>query len=436
MIEYTALIIDDEQDIRTLTAITLERLGIQCYSAENMREAIKMLAERRYHFCITDMKLPDGNGLELINLCQQRYPDMPIAMITAYGNLELGVKALKAGAFDVVAKPIDTERLRELARQALRLTQTPSHLDSLPSASGLIGRSQPLTDLKNNISKIARTQAPVFILGENGSGKELVAQLIHYQSSRKDFPFVTVICGDRDPKELEADLFGDNSLLLKANGGTIFFDGIDQLSLEMQSSLFLILNEKIFTHKVFGKKVNLDFRVLSASTQDLVQCLQDGKFMQDLFFRIHVIPLVIPPLRQRLEDIPMLVDHFIEEYANQWGMPFMDLSEEAMRTLREYDYPGNIAELKSVVQNAITLTEDEVIGVKDLVFKLAANSATATAASAPIVTQDLEKYLEDIERKALTQALESTNGNKTAAAAKLGISFRALRYRCKKLGIE
>src|SRR5690554_3749883 len=174
MTEYTALIIDDEQDIRTLTAITLERLGIQCYSAENMREAIKMLAERRYHFCITDMKLPDGNGLELINLCQQRYPDMPIAMITAYGNLELGVKALKAGAFDVVAKPIDTERLRELARQALRLTQTPSHLDSLPSASGLIGTSAVITDLKNNISKIARTQAPVFIMGENGSGKELV----------------------------------------------------------------------------------------------------------------------------------------------------------------------------------------------------------------------------------------------------------------------
>ncbi len=435
MTEYIALIVDDEPDIRTLTAITLERLGIECYTAEDMRTAIKLLTERRYHFCITDMKLPDGNGLELINLCQRRYPEMPIAMITAYGNLELGVSALKAGAFDVVAKPIDTERLRELARQALRLTQTPTHVDSLPSATGLIGTSAAITELRNNISKIARTQAPVFIMGENGSGKELVAKLIHYQSSRKDFPFVTLICAGRDPKELEADLFGENSLLLKANRGTIFFDGIEHLTAEMQNSLLAVLNEKIFIQKPTDKKMSLDFRVLSAGNHDLSERLHDGSFRQDLFFRVHVIPLSIPPLRQRYEDIPMLVNQLIEGYAKQWDLPQMAVDPEAMQVLQEHGYPGNTSELKTIIQNAVTLAEGETIGIKDLQFTVSANSLIPNS-NDTIVTQDLEQYLEDIERTALTQALESTRWNKTAAAAKLGISFRALRYRCKKLGID
>lgn len=435
MTEYSALIIDDEPDIRTLTAITLERLGIECYTAEDMRTARKLLTERRYHFCITDMKLPDGNGLELINLCQQRYPDMPIAMITAYGNLELGVNALKAGAFDVVAKPIDTERLRELARQALRLNQAPSYVDSLPSASGLVGTSNAITDLKNNISKIARTQAPVFIRGESGSGKNLVAQLIHYQSSRKDFPFVSVACANREPQELEADLFGEDSLLLKANRGSVFFDGIDQLSAEMQNNLLAILNEKQFTHPGSGKKVNVDFRMLSASNHDLSEHLHDGSFRQDLFFRVHVIPLTIPPLRQRNEDIPLLVNQLIEDYAKQWDLPQMAVEPEAMKALQKHGYPGNISELKTIIQNAVTLAEGETIGLNDLQFTISANSRVPSGNTA-IVTQDLEQYLEDIERNALTQALESTRWNKTAAAAKLGVSFRALRYRCKKLGID
>jgi len=435
MTEYIALIIDDEPDIRTLTAITLERLGIECYTAEDMRTALKLLTERRYHFCITDMKLPDGNGLELINLCQQRYPDMPIAMITAYGNLELGVSALKAGAFDVVAKPIDTERLRELAKQALRLNQAPSHIDSLPSASGLIGTSAVITDLKNNISKIARTQAPVFIMGENGSGKELVAQLIHYQSSRKDFPFVSVTCTNRDPKELEADLFGDNSLLLKANRGSIFFDGIEHLTAEMQNSLLPVLSDKVFTHKSTGKKVDLDFRVLSAGIHDLSERLHDGSFRQDLFFRVHVIHLSIPPLRQRYEDIPMLVNQLIEDYTKQWDLPQMTVAPDAMQALQEHGYPGNTSELKTIIQNAVTLAEGDTIGIKDLQFTVSTNSL-APSTNDIILTQDLEQYLEDIERNALIQALKSTRWNKTAAAAKLGVSFRALRYRCKKLGID
>lgn len=435
MTEYTALIIDDEPDIRTLTAITLERLGIRCFTAEDMREALKLLTERRYHFCITDMKLPDGNGLELINLCQQRYPEMPIAMITAYGNLELGVNALKAGAFDVVAKPIDTERLRELAKQALRLTRSTASIDSLPLAAGLIGHSNAITDLKTNVEKIARTQAPVFIMGETGSGKELVARLIHHQSTRNDFPFVMVSCANREPKELEADLFGEKSLLLRANHGTVFFDSVEQLPLELQNNLLTVLNEKIFTHKASGKQINLDFRVLSASTQDLSQSLHNGTFRQDLFFRMHVIPLAVPPLRKRIEDIPLLVNHFVAECAKQWDMPQMKVDNQAMQALLEYGYPSNISELKIIIQHAVALTEDDSINVKDLQFNVSENSLLAET-NIDVDTDDLEQYLEDIERKAVTKALESTRWNKTAAAAKLGISFRALRYRCKKLGID
>lgn len=435
MTEYTALIIDDEPDIRTLTAITLERLGIRCYTAEDMREALKLLTERRYHFCITDMKLPDGNGLELINLCQQRYPEMPVAMITAYGNLELGVSALKAGAFDVVAKPIDTERLRDLAKQALRLTRAPTQPDNLPLAAGLIGCSDAITELKNNIAKIARTQAPVFIVGETGSGKELVARLIHHQSTRSDFPFVTLSCANREAKELEADLFGEKSLLLKANHGTVFFDSIEQLPLELQNNLLAVLNEKALTHKASGKQTNLDFRVLSASTQDLSQNLHNGSFRQDLFFRMHVIPLAVPALRQRTEDIPLLVNHFVEEYARQWEMPHMQVDDDAMQALLEHGYPSNISELKIIIQHAVALTENDNIGVDNLQFNVSENSLLSHK-NLNIDTDDLEQYLEDIERQALTQALESTRWNKTAAAAKLGISFRALRYRCKKLGID
>ena len=435
MTEYTALIIDDEPDIRTLTAITLERLGIRCFTAEDTREAIKLLNERRYHFCLTDMKLPDGNGLEIINLCQKRYPEMPIAMITAYGNLELGVSALKAGAFDVVAKPIDTERLRDLAKQALRLTQTPSHIDSLPSDTGLIGKSEAIVDLKNNISKIARTQAPVFIKGESGCGKGLVAQLIHHQSSRKDYPFVTINCVNRDPDELEADFFSEKSLLLKANRGTLFINGIEQLSSELQNKLLTVLDEKVFTHTFSGRKTNMDFRIVSASTEDLTQRLQDGTFRPELFFRIHVIPLAIPPLRQRLEDVPVLVNHFIKNYVKQWGMPQMTVMPDAMQALQEHDYPGNISELKIILQKAVALTEEDSISAQDLLFDV--NVSLPTPSVSPrIITHNLEQYLEDIERSALTQALESTRGNKTAAAAKLGISFRTLRYRCKKLGID
>ena len=433
MTEYTALIIDDEPDIRTLSAITLERLGIRCYVAADMREALKLLAERRYHFCITDMKLPDGNGLELINLCQQRYPDMPIAMITAYGNLELGVSALKAGAFDVVAKPIDTERLRELTRQAMRLTQTPTQIDTLPSTTGLIGLSSAITDLKNNISKIARTQAPVFISGEHGSGKELIAKLIHYQSSRKDFPFINVNCDNRDLKKLESDLFGERSLILQANRGTLFLNGIDALPKEMQNSLLSILNEKVFTQKFTSEKTPLDFRVLSASTKDLTQMIKSGEFSHDLFFRIHVVSLSIPPLRERLEDIPILVNHFIEEFADQWELPHMTIEPKAMEALQEYSYPGNISELKTLIQKAVTLTEDDNISLEDLQFD--PNSEPLTVNN-QIITHDLEQYLEDLERQAISQALASTGGNKTAAAAKLGISFRTLRYRCKKLNIS
>ena len=436
---YRALIIDDEPDIRTLIAITLQRMGVECHQAANVREARQQLQERRYHLCITDMKLPDGNGLELINLCQQRFPDMPVAMITAFGNMDLGVNALKSGAFDVVAKPLDTDRLRGLVHQALELTRVPLHLDSLPSESALIGQSGVIRSLKQDIGKVARTQAPVFLSGEAGTGKELAARLIHHQSSRAPQPFMMLSCQERQQHELEQALFGHNSpedsLLCAAHGGTLFLEAIDHLPAELQVRLLRVLQEKnLYDHQT-QQTHPADFRLISASDKDPALLLQDGILRQDFLFRINVVTLTIPPLRERRDDIPMLAEHFIRHYSRQWGMPDISLDEHALQTLLQYDFPGNVSELENLLQRAVTLAEQDVISAADLQLK-AVVSDLMPPIHGRIETANLEDYLDNIERRAITQALTSTRWNKTAAAEKLGISFRALRYRCKKLGID
>ena len=439
MTNYRALIIDDEADIRTLIAMTLQRMGVECHQAANVREARLQLQERSYHVCITDMKLPDGNGLELINLCHQRYPDMPVAMITAFGNMELGVNALKAGAFDVVAKPLDTDRLRSLVLQALELTRVPAHLDSLPSASGLIGQSAVMLALKEQIGKVARTQAPVFILGEDGSGKEMVARFIHHQSSRASGPLIMLSCAERSSSELETALFGTGNpadgLLCSAHGGTLLIDDADQLPAELQARLLRVLQDKCLHDHLQQQNFPADFRLISASEKDLALLVQAGEFRQDLFFRMNVITLNVPALRERREDIPLLAEHFIRHYSKQWGMPDLQLDESARAALLQYDFPGNVSELENRLQRAVTLAEHDVITAAELQLQNVA-SELMPPVHGRIETANLEAYLENIERRAITQALSATRWNKTAAAEKLGISFRALRYRCKKLGID
>ncbi|UTW47776.1 sigma-54 dependent transcriptional regulator [Bacterioplanoides sp. SCSIO 12839] len=451
MSQYTALIIDDEPDIRDLIALTLQRMDMNCYQAGSVSEALALLQQRPYHFCITDMKLPDGNGLEIIELCHAKYTDMPIAMITAFGSMDLAVNALKAGAFDLVAKPIDIVRLRELVQAALRLTKVPANIDAVPSAQGLLGSSAVMEQLKENIRKVARTQAPVFIHGQSGTGKELVAKLIHHQSVRASQPFIAVNCGAIPKDLMESEFFGhvkgsftgassDKAGFFKAaQGGTLFLDEVAELPLDMQAKLLRVIQEKAVRAVGSEHEDPVDVRIVSASHKDLQALVDKEAFRQDLYFRLNVIQVCVPRLAERPEDIPLLTRHFIRKYAQEWGMPEVDLSPRAADALQRYSFPGNVRELENILQRAFTMAEGELISIDDLSLSDETQAMTQSHSDdgeMTIETNNLEAYLENIERLAITQALEATRWNKTAAAEKLGISFRALRYRCKKLAID
>jgi two-component system response regulator PilR (NtrC family) len=450
MSQFTALIIDDEPDIRELIALTLQRMDMACYQAGSVSEALALLQQRPYHFCITDMKLPDGNGLEIIELCNAQHPNMPIAMITAFGSMDLAVNALKAGAFDLVAKPIDTVRLRELVQAALRLTKVPANLDSVPSAEGLLGQSDIMAQLKEKVRKVARTQAPVFIHGESGTGKELVARLIHFQSVRADQPFIAVNCGAIPKDLMESEFFGHRKgsftgasadkpgFFKAAQGGTLFLDEVAELPLDMQAKLLRVIQEKAVRAVGSEHEDPVDVRIVSASHKDLQQLVDHESFRQDLYFRLNVIQVSVPRLAERAEDIPLLTRHFIRKYAREWGMPEVELAPQAADALQSYGFPGNVRELENILQRAFTMAEGEQISLDDLSLSPQTDerSHATDEHDGRIETNNLEAYLENIERRAITQALEATRWNKTAAAEKLGISFRALRYRCKKLAID
>jgi two-component system, NtrC family, response regulator PilR len=473
MKQYSVLIIDDEPDIRQLMAMTLGRMDLDCHTAGTVSEALQRLKEQTFHFCLTDMKLPDGSGMDIIQLCHSRHPDMPVALITAYGNMEMAIEALKAGAFDVVAKPIDIARLRELANAAIRLTKVPIHLETLPSSEALLGQSQPMQALKDKIQKVARTQAPVFIFGESGTGKELVARLIHHQSARAGEAFIPVNCGAIPKDLMESEFFGHKKgaftgasaekegFFRAAEGGTLFLDEVAELPLDMQAKLLRVIQEKAIRAVGSEHEIPTDVRILSASHKNLATMVEEDKFRQDLFFRLNVIQLEVPRLKERPQDIPHLVRHFIRKYSHEWGMPETALNSAAMEALMVYDYPGNVRELENILQRAVTMAEGDEIEIHDLhlpggASRLPSLSTTDTEIETetdssnlhsaqtdvtqqhplPVETNNLEMYLENIERSAITHALENTRWNKTAAAEKLGISFRALRYRCKKLRID
>ena len=450
MSQFTALIIDDEPDIRELIALTLQRMDMACYQAGSVSEALALLQQRPYHFCITDMKLPDGNGLEIIELCNAQHPNMPIAMITAFGSMDLAVNALKAGAFDLVAKPIDTVRLRELVQAALRLTKVPANLDSVPSAEGLLGQSDIMAQLKEKVRKVARTQAPVFIHGESGTGKELVARLIHFQSVRADQPFIAVNCGAIPKDLMESEFFGHRKgsftgasadkpgFFKAAQGGTLCLDEVAELPLDMQAKLLRVIQEKAVRAVGSEHEDPVDVRIVSASHKDLQQLVDHESFRQDLYFRLNVIQVSVPRLAERAEDIPLLTRHFIRKYAREWGMPEVELAPQAADALQSYGFPGNVRELENILQRAFTMAEGEQISLDDLSLSPQTDERrhATDEHDGRIETNNLEAYLENIERRAITQALEATRWNKTAAAEKLGISFRALRYRCKKLAID
>ncbi|MDH5446374.1 MAG: sigma-54 dependent transcriptional regulator [Gammaproteobacteria bacterium] len=447
------LIVDDEPDIRELLEITLSRMGIETTSAANLQQARTSLASNKYDLCLTDMRLPDGNGIDLVRDIQSQHPELPVAVITAHGNMQSAIEALKAGAFDFVSKPVDLSILRNLIETALRLSDGHKPLD-LPVGAELLGNSSAIEQTRKTIDKLSRSQAPVYISGESGVGKELVARLIHQQGPRADNPFVPVNCGAIPTELMESEFFGHKKgsftgavtdkqgLFQAANGGTLFLDEVADLPLSMQVKLLRAIQEKAIRPIGEQREIPIDVRVLSATHKDLEQLTKDGQFRQDLFYRINVISLHVPGLRERPEDIPILTNYFLKRIAMAWQTAVPQLDRSAMEAIKNYSFPGNVRELENILERAMTLCESDLISAEDLQLPDGNEKAASSNPLSPQLDEDnpessgLDPMLENTEREVIIKALEQTRYNKTAAAKLLGISFRAMRYRIKKLGIE
>lgn len=477
----SALVVDDERDIRELLVMTLGRMGLRCDTASTVGEARNQLSRNRYDLCLTDMRLPDGSGMDLVAEISQRHPETPVAMITAFGNVEAAVDALKAGAFDFVAKPVDLAVLRDLVRHALDLGE--SRKSAAPQtdavAARLYGQSPAMAQLRQTIGKVARSQAPVYIVGESGTGKELVARTIHAEGARSAGPFVPVNCGAIPAELMESEFFGHKKgsftgahadkpgLFQSADGGTLFLDEIAELPLPMQVKLLRAIQEKSIRPVGANSEVPVDVRILSATHKDLGALVADGKFRQDLYYRINVIELRVPPLRERQDDLPGLAAKVLQRLAPAQGRAVPLLSSDALEALRAYHFPGNVRELENILERALALAEGDTLAADDLRLPRAASaqtavppqssaSATAPTGAPPVVipgqpnvaidprtlnprdtaSSPLPSYIEEIERAAIQQALQENRYNKTRTAAALGITFRALRYKLKKLGID
>jgi two-component system response regulator PilR (NtrC family) len=442
-----ALVVDDEPDIRELLSITLERMNIDVVTADAVASATRELRAATFDLCLTDMRLPDGDGLSLVEWIQSHKPQTPVAVITAHGNVESAVRALKLGAFDFISKPLDVAALRRLIIATLKLGESSENTLQLPQVK-LLGRSRAMEQLREMIERVARSQAPVHIYGESGTGKELVAQLIHEAGARRDAPFVPVNCGAIPNELMESELFGHRKgsftgavtdkqgLIQSAEGGTLFLDEIADLPLHMQVKLLRVIQEKSVRAVGDSRELPIDVRILSATHKNLAALVAEGKFREDLFYRVNVIEIRVPPLRERLEDIDELVDFIITRLSRQVNNRSLRLTDAASHALREYHFPGNVRELENILERAATLCANGVIDAGDLQLRPKVTASEVAMPNSVTAGEPLGEALEDIERDAIVRALEQTRYNKTKAAQLLGMTFRSLRYRIKKLGIE
>ncbi len=442
MTKPLALVVDDEPDICELLAITLERMNIQTRTCFDVATAKEQLSRQEFQLCLTDMRLPDGDGLELVEWIQAQKLTTPVAVITAHGNVETAVRALKSGAFDFISKPLDLNALRKLITSALRLpaTETPG------GKAQLLGDSPKMLELRQLIGKVARSQAPVHITGESGTGKELVARMIHEQGPRADGQFVPVNCGAIPGELMESEFFGHRrgsftgavsdkqGLFQTAEGGTLFLDEVADLPLPMQVKLLRVIQEKKLRPVGQAEEVPVDVRILSATHRDLGEQVAAGLFREDLYYRVNVIALKVPPLRERIPDLMPLVNQILERLAGNLDTGIPEITPEAVAKLKTYHFPGNVRELENILERAIALSGDEVIQADDIHLQTGANQG-ATAGLLQSGEQ-LGDQLESVERDAIIQALEQQRYNKTAAARSLGLTLRALRYRMQKLGID
>jgi two-component system response regulator PilR (NtrC family) len=462
-IEAQVLVIDDEPDIRELLDMTLTRMGLQVTTAEDLGSARRELQDQTFDFCLTDMRLPDGNGLDLVEEISEKYPNLPTAVITAHGKVEDAVYALKAGAFDFVSKPVDLAMLRKLVGTALKLRKDEPAVPA-PTTGGrktkqpaseldrLIGTSPAMQQVKAMIAKLSRSQAPVLVTGDSGSGKELAARLIHDLGPRADGPFIPVNCGAIPTELMESEFFGHKKgsftganadkegLFQAADGGTLLLDEVADLPLHMQVKLLRVIQEKAVMPIGAREEVPVDVRILSATHQSLKPLVESGKFRSDLYFRLNVIELHMPGLQERTSDIPLLAERFLGDIGEQWGGEDVPtISDEAMEALKRHRYTGNVRELVNILQRAVTMSEGNVIQPDDLMLEHVEVHDSAPGAGATeerSEDESLDTYMEGIEKQMLEDALKKARYNKTRAAELLGISFRSFRYKLKKFGIE
>lgn len=441
MTRQRVLIVDDEPDIRELLEITLLRMGLETRSAEDYASATGLLDDESFDLCLTDMKLPDGDGITLVEHIQQHCPNTPTAVITAHGSIDLAIKAMKCGAFDFVSKPVSLETLRNLVDKALTLPSSPQLArDASDTRYQIIGDSPAMLELKHSIAKFARSQAPVFICGASGTGKELVARQIHLQGSRAEAAFIAVNCGAIPSELMESEFFGhlkgsftgatsDNDGLFKAaHGGTLFLDEIADLPLSMQVKLLRVIQEKSIRAVGAQKEVAVDVRIISASHKDLEAMVADGAFRQDLYYRINVIGITVPTLSERTTDIPQLADYLIEKH-NYQNACNVSISEQAVTALGDYSFPGNVRELENILERALALCENERIENADLQLPEATVDDGDKNPSLGEMTQSLEK-------EHIINALEDNRWNQSATARALGLTLRQLRYRIEKLELK
>lgn len=441
------LVVDDEADIRELIELSLVRLGLGVDAAGSVAEAIEKLRLREYRLCLTDMRLPDGEGIEIVRHISNQALDIPVAVITAHGSTDNAVAALKAGAFDYISKPVALDQLRALVKSALEMPPKPVTDPAAPNPVGqLTGESNSMQQVRSMIERLSRSLAPVYISGESGSGKERAARLIHSSGARAGKSFVGVNCGAIPENLMESEFFGyrkgaftgadadREGFFQAANGGTLFLDEVADLPLAMQVKLLRAIQEKRVRRIGDTQEQSVDVRIICATHQNLKERVEQGKFRQDLFYRLNVIELKMPALRDRCDDILPLAGHILTRLASDAGMRTPRLSAAAEAALLAYSFPGNVRELENILERAMALSLGEVIEEEDLYLEPGGDGPEAGSESG--MPGSLQDYLDLVEKQAINEALGKTSGNRTAAARVLGVTFRSLRYRMERLGMK
>jgi len=441
MSTHLALVVDDEPDIRELLELTLGRMNIETRSAADLKHAHALLAKERFDVCLTDMRLPDGNGIDLVRYIQQRQPNLPVAVITAFGSMDTAVEALKAGAFDFVSKPVDLNVLRNLITSVLKLSDD-YHQRDRRSRDTLLGESQAMRSIRSTIEKLSRSQAPIYISGESGTGKELIARAIHQASPRRDQPFVAVNCAALSESLLESELFGHvkgaftdakrdkPGRFSLANKGTIFLDEIGDMSPALQVKLLRVLQDGEYEPLGGTSSVRVDVRVVAATNKDLIALVQSRQFRDDLYYRLNVVKIDLPPLSHRREYIPLLVEHFVEKFKLKTGKNLSGVSHEVMSFLMRYDFPGNVRELENIIEHAFVMCKGEIIELRHLPPEL-----VEYAKETVVEAKEVNKPLQTAEAEVIRKALERNEGNRLRTAQELGIDRSTLWRKIKRYGI-